>query len=309
MLEVDVPDSLAIVENTAGDHEHRERSPERDVAMYLCSHLVFPPFAVVLDNACGAAIVTDEVMDAHPSASIHAVDASPGGIEKVKLMITQRGWEETVVAKVMDGQHMDFDDGYFDISITNFGPYVFTNPKTGVKEIHRTLKKGGIAVFTCWKEFGLVSLFYKCQNMIEPVKRVTSLPVSKTSARKETMERVLKNAVYADVRFEIKEVISGYHCPARLLQVVWEKFKVTIEHKWSIEETARLYEAAKKLLEDRKEEYFVENDGRIGVRMVAVRPFLQACLFVRSLPLFPWRDLRTGLLFFHGATPHLCRAP
>ena len=104
---------------------------------------------VVLDNVCGSAVVTDEVLKVCPGAHVHAVDALPGTIGMVTRMIQQRGWEGRIETKVMDGQHLEFDDHFFDSSITNLGIFFFPNPNLGARELCRTLKKRGTAVVTC----------------------------------------------------------------------------------------------------------------------------------------------------------------
>ena len=171
------------------------------VAAHIVSQLSLSPNAepVVLDNACGTAAVTDEIVKRFPSAKINAVDGSVGMIDVAKSTIEQKGWTGRVETGVMDGQKLTFGEEMFDISVTHFGIIFFPDPEAGAREIWRTLKRGGRAVVTCWKEPGLVPLLHDCQKFIRPKTSIESLPVLEKWMKKETIEQVMKQGGFQDV--------------------------------------------------------------------------------------------------------------
>ena len=78
---------------------------------------------------------------------------------------------------VMDGQDSRFQDGLFDINVTNLGIFFFPDPVKGTKEIYRTLKPGGKAAVTTCKFSGMSPVFYAVQEVIQPAKPITQNPL------------------------------------------------------------------------------------------------------------------------------------
>lgn len=95
----------------------------------------------MLDNVCGTAAVTDEVLKRFPSAMNYAVDSSLGMTDIAKSTIEGKGWTGRVETGVMDGQKLTFGEEMFDISVTNFGIFFFPDPESGAREVRRTLKR------------------------------------------------------------------------------------------------------------------------------------------------------------------------
>ena len=54
---------------------------------------------------------------------------------------------------VMEGNNLKFEDSTFDFTYSMFGVFFFPERKKAMKEIYRTLKKGGKAGITFWKDF------------------------------------------------------------------------------------------------------------------------------------------------------------
>ena len=202
----------------------------------------------MLDNACGTAAVTDEILKRFPSAKIHAVEGSVGMIDVAKSTIEQKGWTGRVETGVMDGQKLTFGKEMFDISVTNFGIFFFPDPEAGAREIWRTLKRGGRAVVTCWKEPGLVPLLHDCQKSIRPKTSIESLPVLEKWMKKETIEQVMKQGGFQDVLIESFDSMFGGK---------------------DEKEMAHLQGAVEMLLRGKGSSLFVEKHGKRGVPMVA----------------------------------------
>jgi ubiquinone/menaquinone biosynthesis C-methylase UbiE len=121
--------------------EHFNRSAEsyekytagctREVAQYI---LRLPdladagsPGTVVLDNACGTAIVTEEIIQRRrqketETATIHAVDAAPNMVDMARRKIEGLNTQHcSVTTQVMPGEHLSFENDTFTHSITNLG--------------------------------------------------------------------------------------------------------------------------------------------------------------------------------------------
>ncbi|KAI0103314.1 S-adenosyl-L-methionine-dependent methyltransferase [Nemania sp. FL0031] len=57
---------------------------------------------------------------------------------------------------------------FFTHSINNFSIFLFNDPVKAVKESYRTLRGGGVAVFTCWERFPPVEIVRAAQKEIRP---------------------------------------------------------------------------------------------------------------------------------------------
>ena len=137
----------------------------RAIAAHFVPHLSIPSKAMVIDIGYGTASATEEILKASSDTHMCAVDVSKAMIDIVQSKIQERQeWAKQVEITVMDGQNLSYEDDHFDISITNFGIFFYSDPEKGAREIHRTLKKGGTAFVTCWKETGIVDLLYECQK-------------------------------------------------------------------------------------------------------------------------------------------------
>lgn len=81
----------------------------------LCPKIV--PSSIIHDNACGAGVVTNEIMEAIPSAansnngvSIHATDIFPEMVEACQTRVHERGWSDTVSMSLVGMQDLIFPD-------------------------------------------------------------------------------------------------------------------------------------------------------------------------------------------------------
>jgi ubiquinone/menaquinone biosynthesis C-methylase UbiE len=154
---------------SAGDHFNKISSsyklvigrPTRDIAHYVLNLPSAPSFgSVVLDNACGPGVVTEEIMQLHSQdrnsderPKIYAVDLAPSMTAALQHKCVTQGWTN-IERGTMNAQGLAFPDGIFIHSYMNFGIFFLPDAEKGAAQIHRTLKPGGFAVVTVWAKMG-----------------------------------------------------------------------------------------------------------------------------------------------------------
>lgn len=254
----------------ANDYERRVGGATRDIAAYFVPRLSIPSNSMVIDIGCGTGAATGEILKESSDAHVYAVDVSKGMIDIVQSKIQERQeWAKQVETAVMDGQKLGYENDYFDISITNFGIFFYPDPEKGAREIYRTLKKGGTAVVTCWKEPGLVDLLYECQNIIKPTKPIAAMPVFDKWRDKAVMQKCMESSGFAHVDLEVKEVMMGGENDNGTHHGAIEMLKGMIGDHWSDEEKGKLPIAIRTLSKAQEHKFFVEENGMEGVRLVA----------------------------------------
>ena len=72
---------------------------------------------------------------------------------------------------------LSYSDEPFNVHIMSFGIFFTSDEKQAAKEIYRTIKKGGIAMLTCWKESTLFEMIFDVQRIFQPVSPIKDLPM------------------------------------------------------------------------------------------------------------------------------------
>jgi ubiquinone/menaquinone biosynthesis C-methylase UbiE len=181
------------------------------------------PGSIVLDNACGTAIVTEEIIrrrrsvgeGAEPATAgtIHVVDAAPNMVDiaRRKLEALNDGQRYTITSNVMPGEHLAaFADDIFTHSITNQGILFYTDGLAGAREIHRTLRPGGVAVVTSWSDLGYIEPVVKAAQLeVRPGERPYQLPLAPEWFSPAHLELVLTQGGFRDVEISAVKVHYG----------------------------------------------------------------------------------------------------
>lgn len=112
------------------------------------------PGAVIHDNACGAGTVTRLIVGGpHPPADIqiHATDIDQPFLDVLASDAAAHGWAGVAVSN-QKSEATSFADATFDLDIMNIGIIFMSGAGLdATREMHRTLKPGGVAVVNCWK--------------------------------------------------------------------------------------------------------------------------------------------------------------
>ncbi|KAI0408256.1 S-adenosyl-L-methionine-dependent methyltransferase [Xylaria palmicola] len=96
-----------------------------------------------------------------------------------------------VDCKELDSQELSsVPNNYFTHSINNFSIFTFVRPVDAVSETYRTLRPGGLAIFTCWRRFAPMFIVQAAQKKIRP-----DLPLMPTPSPEFYEEGVLQKVV------------------------------------------------------------------------------------------------------------------
>ncbi|KAI5481334.1 COQ5 family methyltransferase [Pseudohyphozyma bogoriensis] len=113
-----------------------------------------PENTVLLDNACGAGIVTfnllKELEAPYEGLKVVAGDLENNMVAAVQARVKEHGWEKAVEAKVLDAQSLNVPDGCLTHNLMNFGPQLIIDAEKAMQESYRTLASSGIMGFTAW---------------------------------------------------------------------------------------------------------------------------------------------------------------
>ncbi len=118
-----------------------------------------PPDAVILDNACGAGIVTARLFESAGSDR-HDLNVVCGDLDQTMVELSEQrikanNWKNAQ-AKRLDAQALPYGAEAFTHVMMNFGPQLMSDPILALRETHRILRQGGYAGFTCWTQPGWV---------------------------------------------------------------------------------------------------------------------------------------------------------
>lgn len=195
--------------------------------------------SVILDNACGPAIVTEEILFALPPSdtlpTIHAVDISPAMIGAACSKSALAAHADRIHLAVMPAEKLTFPDEIFSHSITNLGIFFFADAAQGAREIFRTLQPGGVAFLTIFAAFPHLELVRRAQAAVRPDEPLFSIPVDPAWFETAHIESVLHVAGFEDI--VIEETVGHYGAPtaAGVADRLLSLFGVVYE-TWSSEE-------------------------------------------------------------------------
>ncbi|ETI24704.1 hypothetical protein G647_04073 [Cladophialophora carrionii CBS 160.54] len=182
-----------------------------DVGRYAIDHLIPTPTSeiVIHDNACGTGLMTAHLQQVASQTGtsakkIHATDHVPSVTQVMQQKASRHGWMNVEIS-VMDSQELTLPDGLFDLSITNFGIFFLPDPQRGADQIYRTLKPGGTAVVTTWKERRIMDTIVEAQKIIRPDLETLYAPWAELWSKEETLRNVLVNAGFRAESIKIVE--------------------------------------------------------------------------------------------------------
>ncbi|KAL2204313.1 methyltransferase type 11 [Sarocladium strictum] len=205
--------------------------------------------AVVLDNACGTAIVTDEIIRLSRQSGletipkIHAVDVAPNMVKMATAKLQSLGVGDKAIAATMPGEALAFPEETFTHSITNCGILFFKDSKAGAHEIYRTLKPGGTAIVTSWRKFDFFgTVVIPAQKAVRPDDEPFPRPMKQPWYDPEFVKSVMKEAGFEDVVLEEKVVTYGATGEEGVVEMLVSQLEFFVKDAWTSEEK-RMFKA------------------------------------------------------------------
>jgi len=270
-----------------GDMERSYNARTGGCNISLANHLIslvtpsLPPQTSplrILDNACGPAVLTSVCLQTaaiteHKTVHISAVDLSEDFITNNQSLIDSTpSWTTNSImvdTAVMNGMDLHFPSNTFDVSFTSLAIFAFPDPVKGSAELHRTLKPGGVAAFTTWKDVGWLPLLHEVEAIVKPGKELTTFPMLEPWRVPGQLERTLREGGFEDVVESSVVVHAWYETEEKAAESLTETLKLMVGKGWSDEEKERMEGG---LLDSFRNgsEYAVYGDGgKVGFEMIA----------------------------------------
>lgn len=139
----------------------------------------------LLDIGCGPGVYTAELSE--KCRALYGVDISSEMIELAK----EKGFKNTAFS-VGSIERLDFGDGFFDAAVCVGVLEYLDDVECGIKEISRTLKSGGVAIFTAPNASSILNkLDYLMRSVLKKVNKVAKIDTSKSFMDYDFQPRLL----------------------------------------------------------------------------------------------------------------------
>lgn len=119
----------------------------------------------VLDVGCGPGILTAPLVTRFGDAAVAAVDPSPPFVAAAREMYPG------VDVRQAAAEHLPYDDDTFDAALAQLVVHFMDEPVTGLREMGRVTRPGGIVSASVWDNAGPsgpLSLFWQAVHEVDP---------------------------------------------------------------------------------------------------------------------------------------------
>jgi SAM-dependent methyltransferase len=103
------------------------------------------PRARILEVGSGPGRLAVKLAELAPEIQVTGIDIMPEMVERATALVAQSGVADRVAFRVGDVAALPFPDATFDSVVSTFSLHHWRNPATGLAEIYRVLRPGGVA--------------------------------------------------------------------------------------------------------------------------------------------------------------------
>jgi SAM-dependent methyltransferase len=182
------------------------------VAEQLIDQLAIQPGERVLDLATGTGEVARRV--ARLGATVAAIDIAGPMLEKARASAAEEGLQ--IAFELGDVEYLPYDDGVFDVLLSNFGLVFAPDHANVASELARVTRPGGRFGFTAWKPNSKLGELYR---------RFTEVPIEGREAYEWGREDHVEDMLGDD--FELDFVDGTLWIDAASGEELWELFSTT----------------------------------------------------------------------------------
>lgn len=253
----------------------------------LAKHLIslitpsLPPASAplrILDNACGPVVLTSvclhsEAITKHKQLHISAVDLSPDFITANQATIDSTpSWTtdgRKIDTAVMNGMDLKFPDNVFDLAFTSLGIFAFPDPVKGASELHRTLKPGGVAALTTWKDVGWQALLHELEDIVRPGKEKTTFPFLEPWRVPGKLAKTLRDGGFKDVQEAEVQAHAWFKGEKEAADNLTGTLKLMVGGGWTDGEKESMEGTLLEILRGGSRNALYGEGGKVGFSMVA----------------------------------------
>ena len=133
------------------DHADRHDRQLEPVTRLILEAADIGPDDAVLDIGCGCGAMA--LVAARRARRVVGLDISDPLVRVARSRVEVADHERAEFI-VGDAQIHEFDDGEFDVVVSQFGLMFFDDPAAAFANMHRSLRPGGRLTFACWRDLG-----------------------------------------------------------------------------------------------------------------------------------------------------------
>ncbi|KAJ9655648.1 hypothetical protein H2198_005546 [Neophaeococcomyces mojaviensis] len=263
---------------------------------YVAQRLVSmsPPFSdgsVVLDNACGTGIVTEEIQrhlqsttqgtDGNINVQVYGADAAPPMVEifqaKVKHAKENGTWPNLKIVSLRTVPAEELDEtivpsNSITHSYMNFGLFFCTDPVKAAGHIYRSLAPGGTAFITSWADLGYINAMRKTEKSCDPDSAELRMPFDEQWENPAYVKEVLQKAGFEQDNIKVVQEDSFFRAKDmnEMASLHTDLFTMLIRGPkgWASEDARKQWTS--KLIEFLStDDHFIQEENGVATRMRA----------------------------------------